>query len=204
MDAAGFRQLARRQFALAMQGSEPDGDFHMNPEFRDILTLNATRPAAVLIPIVERRDGLMLVLTKRREQMRSHAGQVAFPGGKIDPEDASPEAAALREAQEEIGLDPAHAEVLGRMPDYYTGSGYCIAPVVALIDSGTQFTANEAEVDYVFETPLAFLLDTANHRTGSREWEGKRRFYLEMPYGEHYIWGVTAGIIRVFRDRLLS
>ena len=185
--------------------SEPDvdhGDFLLNPDFHDAIRERAVKPAAVLIPILERRQGLSVLLTKRHDKLKSHSGQVAFPGGKIDEEDESEEAAALREAHEEVGLDPAMAEVLGRMPDYFTGSGYRIAPVVALVDANARLVANPSEVDYLFEVPFAFLMDKANHRTGSRELAGRQRFYFEMPYGEYYIWGVTAGIIAAFADRM--
>ena len=134
--------------------------------------------------------------------MPSHAGQIAFPGGKIDPTDVSAEAAALREAQEEVGLDPALAEVVGRLPDYLSGSGYRIAPVVALIDAGARLAPNPAEVDYIFEVPFSFLMNARNHRTGSRELMGRQRHFFEMPFEGHYIWGVTAGIIRVLHDRI--
>ena len=111
-------------------------------------------------------------------------------------------AAALREAHEEIGLDAAHVDVLGVMPDYLSGSGFRIAPVVALVDAHAELAANQDEVEYIFEVPLGFLLNSDNHRLGSRPFEGKRRYYIEMPFGEHYIWGVTAGIIRQFHERL--
>ena len=202
LDAEGLRALARER--LVHGPDEHDGDFAFNPEFREWVTSRAVKPAAVLIPLFERRDGLSVLLTKRRDDLKSHAGQVAFPGGKIDETDISVEHAALREAQEEVGLDPHHAEVIGRLPDYYTGSGYRIAPVVALIGSGAEISANPDEVDYHFEVPFAFLMDPANHHKGSRSFEGKERYFLEMPYEGHYIWGVTAGIIRALHDRMFA
>lgn len=195
-----LRQRVRSR--LAGQPGGHHGDFVLNPDFREQILKGAIRPAAVLIPIVERAGGLNVVLTKRRDSLRAHSGQVAFPGGKIDAEDKSVEAAALREAQEEIGLEPELAEVIGRLPDYHTGSGYRIAPVIGIISESARLEINPEEVDYLFEVPFAFLMDRANHRTGSREIAGGRRYYLEMPYGEHYIWGVTAGIIRLLRDRM--
>lgn len=200
MDADGFRALAAER--LFGKAPSPAGDFLLNPEFADWVYEKAVKPAAVLIPVVKRRDELTVILTKRTDKLAAHSGQIAFAGGKIDPDDASAEAAALREAQEEIGLQPRHVEVIGTMPEYFTGSGYRISPVVALVDPAAELTANPDEVEYIFEVPLAFLMDDDNHQLGSREFGGKKRHYLEMPFGEHHIWGVTAGIIRVFHDRL--
>jgi len=180
---------------LASGGSDPSGDFLANPEFRDDIVALARRPAAVLVGLIDRPDGLNLLLTKRHDDLRSHSGQVAFPGGKIDADDESAEAAALREAREEVGLDPSYARVIGRLPDYLTGSGYRIAPIVALISPEAKFHADPTEVDYFFEAPLDFVLDPANRKLGSRNWNGRRRFFYEIPYGRHYIWGVTAGMI---------
>ncbi|MCB1386241.1 MAG: CoA pyrophosphatase [Nitratireductor sp.] len=200
LDAARFRALAAER--LFAPGRAPVGDFLFNPGLRDWVVHRALRPAAVLIPVVERHGGLSVVMTKRTEHLASHSGQVAFAGGKIDDQDGGSVAAALREAHEEIGLDAAHVDVLGVMPDYLSGSGFRIAPVVALVDAHAELAANQDEVEYIFEVPLGFLLNSDNHRLGSRPFEGKRRYYIEMPFGEHYIWGVTAGIIRQFHERL--
>lgn len=189
---------------LVYTEDEHDGDYHMNPDYMDWVVSESAINAAVLIGMVERQGDVCVVLTKRAERLNSHSGQVAFPGGKIDVEDTSVEAAAMREAQEEIGLEKKHVEILGRMPDYYSGSGFRIAPVLAIIDPAANIRANLDEVDYVFEVPLAFLMDTSNHQAGSRMFEGRERFYLEMPYKEHFIWGVTAGIIRVLHDRVFA
>lgn len=200
MDGEAFRTLALA--TLFDDARQAAGDFLMNPEFRDWVFERAVKPAAVLIPVVKRADELTVLMTKRTEKLNSHSGQIAFAGGKIDKADGSAVAAALREAREEIGLDPADVEVLGTMPEYFTGSGYRISPVVALVEDGVHLEANPEEVEYIFEVPLAFLMDDDNHVVGSREFGGKQRHYLEMPFGDHYIWGVTAGIIRVFHDRL--
>ncbi len=189
---------------LKYDDGEHDGDYHMNPDFRDWVVSDAAVNAAVLIGMVERQEGVCVVLTKRAERLTSHSGQVAFPGGKIDAEDGSPEAAAMREAEEEIGLENRHVDILGRLPDYYSGSGFRIAPILAIIDPAASISANLDEVDYVFEVPLAFLMNSDNHKTGSRMFDGSERFYLEMPYKEHFIWGVTAGIIRVMHDRVFT
>lgn len=201
LTAAELRSLALRK--LVQTAGNPQGDHLLNPGSIDWVMAQAVKPAAVLIPIVERASGLWVVLTKRHDNLRSHSGQVAFPGGRIDFEDASPQAAALREAHEEVALDPAMAEIIGRLPDYFTGSGYRIAPFVALVASKAVLSANPVEVDYVFEVPLAFLMDQDNHQRGSRMFKGKQRYFFEMPYDGHHIWGVTAGIIALLRDRLL-
>lgn len=179
-----------------------DGDYIRNPQFKNFVISNATRDAAVLIPLVQREAGIHMVLTKRTEKLKSHSGQIAFPGGKIDLGDPTPEHAALREANEEIGLEQSRVDVIGRLPNYFSGSGFKIAPIIAFINSNAPMVENPEEVEYVFEVPFEFLMNPDNHIEGSRMFEGVRRYYLEMPYGEHFIWGVTAGIIRVLYDRL--
>ncbi len=180
------------------------GDHALNPEFRDHILGQNLRDAAVLIAVVERGSEASVILTQRTEQLRSHSGQVAFPGGRIDTTDVSPEAAALRETQEEIGLMANGFEVVGRMPDYASGSGYRIAPVLAIADPEAKMRINPAEVADAFEVPLEFLMDPRNHRKESRIWHGKERFFWVMPYGDRYIWGVTAGIIRTLYERLYA
>ena len=189
---------------LIFDKNHVDGDFHLNPDYREILMQGDAKPAAVLIGLVERQTGIHVILTKRTEKLASHSGQISFPGGKVDESDASAEVTALREAQEEIGLDPHEVSVLGRMPDYFTGSRYKIAPIIAAVSADAQFEVSRDEVDYMFEVPLAFLMNSKNHITASRMFQGKERFFLEMPYQEHYIWGVTAGIIRVMHDRVFT
>jgi len=159
-------------------------------------------PAAVLIPIVARSE-LSVLLTKRTATLARHAGQIAFPGGRIDDGDASPVAAALREAHEEIGLDPARVSVLGTLDTYRSGTGYAITPVVALTTPGQSLTLHPGEVDEVFEVPLAFLMAAATMKIHSRIWQGSERHYYAIPFGERYIWGVTAGIIRNMQLRLV-
>ena len=181
-----------------------DGDHLLNPELFDLVIGNAQKEAAVLIGFVARGDEVKVILTKRTEKLASHAGQVAFPGGKIDPEDGTAEVAALREAHEEIGLDPHEVEVLGQLPIYHSGSGFKINPVLALVSSNAEFVINTDEVEYMFEVPLSFLMDVQNHHTSSRVFQGRERFYYEMPYEGHYIWGVTAGMIRVLHDRIFK
>jgi 8-oxo-dGTP pyrophosphatase MutT (NUDIX family) len=155
--------------------------------------------ASVLIPLVMRKS-LTVLLTRRTNHLSSHSGQVAFPGGKADPEDADAVATALREAQEEIGLASKHVEVLGTMPTYTTGSAFVVTPVVALVSEKMVIEVNPDEVAQVFEVPLQFLMNPANHRRHSVQWEGNAREWLSMPYHdgqmEHFIWGATAGMLR--------
>jgi len=152
--------------------------------------------AAVLIPLVLKGDGLSVLLTQRTNHLRDHAGQISFPGGRMDPEDLSPNDTALRESQEEIGLDPKRVEVIGHLPQYLTVSGYSVTPVVGLVQAQAEYVLDEFEVADVFEVPLSFLLDPANHQI--RLWQseqGGRRFY-SMPYENRFIWGATAGMLR--------
>jgi 8-oxo-dGTP pyrophosphatase MutT (NUDIX family) len=161
------------------------------------------RPAAVLLPVVDRPGGLTVLLTLRASDLRSHSGQVAFPGGKIDAGE-TPYEAAFREAQEEIGLAGRFVEPLGWLDPYLTGTGFRVAPLVALVEPSFELTINELEVDEVFETPFAFLMDAANHRLEEREWQGRRRRYYAMPHEGRYIWGATAGILRNLYEKLFS
>lgn len=168
---------------------------HREPELKQ---------AAVLVSVVERAGRPHMVMTQRTLSLRSHSGQVAFPGGKIDSGDGSPQAAALREAYEEIGVPPQAFEILGRMPDYITATGYVIAPVLAVAEPGIQYRVNPAEVAAAFEVPLDFLMDPRNHRQESGVWRGVDIRYWSMPYGNRYIWGVTARIIRSIYERLYA
>ena len=152
--------------------------------------------AAVLIPLVLKEDGLSVLLTQRTNHLRDHAGQISFPGGRMDPEDQSPDDTALRESQEEIGLDPKRVEIIGHLHQYLTVSGYSVTPVVGLVQAQAEYVLDEFEVADVFEVPLSFLLDPANHQV--RLWQseqGGRRFY-SMPYENRFIWGATAGMLR--------
>ncbi len=161
--------------------------------------------AAVLVPLVMRSEPTLL-LTQRTTQMRNHSGQIAFPGGRVDAMDVGPAAAALREAEEEVGLANEHVEVLGTLPVYTTGTAFVITPVVAMVRPGFVLTPNPVEVADTFEVPLAFLLDPAHHRRHAHEFEGVQREWFSMPWQdasghevvERFIWGATAGMLRNF------
>jgi 8-oxo-dGTP pyrophosphatase MutT (NUDIX family) len=178
-------------------------DFQLNGGRPNYELLALARPAAVLAPIVVRENGLTVLLTQRASHLRSHSGQVAFPGGKIDPGETAAES-ALREAQEEIGLDPAFVEPLGWLDPYLTGTGFRVAPLLALVRPGFALSLNADEVAEVFETPLDFLMNPANHKLDQREWQGQTRRFYAMPHDGHYIWGATAGIIRNLYERLFA
>ena len=161
------------------------------------------RPAAVLIPVVDHPQPTVL-LTQRSAHLNDHAGQISFPGGKIDATDASPLDAALREADEEIGLSREFIDPIGYLDLYATGFGFRILPTVARVRPGFKLNINHSEVDDAFEVPLAFLMNPANHQIHSKEFRGMERFYYAMPFAERYIWGATAGILRVLYERICS
>jgi 8-oxo-dGTP pyrophosphatase MutT (NUDIX family) len=159
------------------------------------------RPAAVLIPIVD-HDEPTVLLTQRSPHLKEHSGQVAFPGGKIDATDKSPLDAALREAQEEVGLDRSFIDPIGYLGVYGTGFGFRILPTLARVKPGFTLTINHSEVDSAFEVPLSFLMNPANHQLHSKEFRGMERTYYAMPFAERYIWGATAGILRILYERI--
>ena len=159
------------------------------------------RPAAVLIPVVDHQEPTVL-LTQRSPNLSEHAGQIAFPGGKIDATDASPCDAALREAWEEVGLDGSFIDPIGYLGVYGTGFGFRILPTVARVKPGFKLTINHSEVVDAFEVPLSFLMNPANHQIHSKEFRGMERSYYAMPYAERYIWGATAGILRALYERI--
>jgi 8-oxo-dGTP pyrophosphatase MutT (NUDIX family) len=162
------------------------------------------RSAAVLVPMVDRPQGLTVLFTRRTDHLHAHAGQISFPGGGAEEGDASPEATALRETREEIGLDSGHVEILGRLPEYRTVTGYRVMPVVGLVRPPFDLAPDDFEVAEVFEVPLAFLLDPANHRRETMLREGRTRHYYSMPYGHYYIWGATAGMLMNLYAQLTS
>lgn len=178
------------------------GDDDLNPAARAIPYDKPFRPAAVLVPIVAHPETASVILTQRTAHLPSHAGQIAFPGGKIDQSDGNALEAALRETEEETGLSRLFVTPLGYLDLYVTRTGFRVAPVVALVRPGFTLAAEPGEVDDIFEVPLSFLMDPRNHQRHSRVWQGLERFYYAMPYGDRYIWGATAGMIRNLYDRL--
>ncbi|MES2442281.1 MAG: CoA pyrophosphatase [Pseudomonadota bacterium] len=185
----------RRALETAHEPILLTGDHHdFDPE-------DVTHPAAVLVAVTDRADP-GVILTQRTETLRRHAGQVAFPGGRIDPEDDGPVAAALREAEEEIALPRGRVEVIGIADRYRTVTGYSVTPVIGVVAPDIAYVAAEAEVAAVFEVPLSFLLDDANHREASVEYLGRQRRYYEIMWGERRIWGATAAMIVNLSRRL--
>jgi 8-oxo-dGTP pyrophosphatase MutT (NUDIX family) len=179
--------------ALALPAAErPRGDHDLNPGF--VPARNPTR-AAVLVPLIDRPEGLQVLLTQRTAHLKDHAGQISFPGGRAEPEDKDPIATALRETLEEVGLPPEFVQVLGRLDNYVTSTAYEVSPVVGLIRPPFPVTPDPYEVAEVFEVPLAFLVDPAHHERHSREWQGQTRSFYVLPYQDRYIWGATAGML---------
>ena len=179
----------------------PTGDAGNDRMIQIVAQERPIRPAAVLIPVVA-HDEPTVLLTQRAAHLNDHAGQISFPGGKIDPTDASPRDAALREAWEEVGLDPDFIDPIGYLDLYATGFGFRILPTVARVRPGFELRINDNEVESAFEVPLAFLMDPANHQLHSKDFRGVARSYYAMPFAERYIWGATAGILRVLYERL--
>jgi 8-oxo-dGTP pyrophosphatase MutT (NUDIX family) len=208
LSAGEFFARVRERLTLATPHGLTDpnvtpkrGDHDVDPVMAKIASVRPIRPAAVLIPVVEHAEPTVL-LTQRAQHLPDHPGQISFPGGKIDKTDRDPTHAALREAEEEIGLDSAHVEPLGYLDVYMTTLGYRIVPMIARVKPGFALTLNTAEVDNTFEVPLAYVMDLANMQRHSRDWNGMTRHYYAITFGERYIWGVTAGILRNLYDRI--
>ncbi|HEY6028136.1 MAG TPA: CoA pyrophosphatase [Pseudolabrys sp.] len=208
LTADEFFARARGRLTLATPAGLTDasvtparGDHDADPVMEKIAMVRPIRPAAVLVPVVQRAEPTVL-LTQRAQHLPDHPGQVSFPGGKIDKTDKDPTHSALREAEEEIGLDRGHVEPLGYLDLYMTTLGYRIVPVIARVEPGFALTLNAAEVDNTFEVPLAYLMNLANMQRHSRDWNGMTRHYYAITFGERYIWGVTAGILRNLYDRI--
>ncbi len=196
-------ELRRRLSHPGVRGPDDQerirGDHDLNPEFRPEGPLRA---AAVLVPLVQREDGLTLILTQRTPHLAAHAGQISFPGGALETGDADEQAAALRETEEEIGLAPDLVEILGRLDTYITRTGFRVVPFVGLIQPPFYLRPDPYEVAEVFEVPLSFFLDPPSLQRESRMFLGKERFFYAFPYGNRYIWGATAGMLLNLRDVL--
>lgn len=187
-------ERALREDNPAARGRRSDYDLNFS-EKAIALRDTPLRAAAVLVPIVDHADGATILLTKRTDHLSKHPGQVSFPGGRVDPEDTDAVAAALRETDEEIGLDRSYIQVAGFLDEYITGTGYEIKPVVALVKPGFSLTLQQEEVAEAFEVPLSFFLNRDNHKRESAMWQGVLRHYYSMPYEGYRIWGATAAML---------
>jgi 8-oxo-dGTP pyrophosphatase MutT (NUDIX family) len=192
--------IARIAAALDLRGSVST-DFDLNPDVH-LPEGRALRPASVLIPLQMVNGRAELILTKRSARLKHHPGQIAFPGGKQDDGDGSAVAAALREAQEEIGLPPELVQVLGELPAHETVTGYVMTPILGFVRDAFDEVPEAGEVDEVFRVPLNHLTTPANFRVEARRWQGRRRYYYAVPYGPYYIWGATARILRALAERV--
>lgn len=189
---------------------DPIGDGRARPVYSDF-DLSGQKPdapklkrAAVLVPLVARDHGLGVILTRRSSDLPTHAGQIAFPGGRCEDSDVDVGATALREAHEEVGLDPAHVTLIGASDAYETVTRFAVTPVIGLVDPRAVMTPDAREVAEIFEVPLAFLMDPANHVPQERVYEGITRRFYAMPYGDYYVWGATAGMLRALYLRVFS
>ena len=203
--AAEFRRRAMAQtLTLGEESWREHGDSLLNPSVIPHIEGMKLRDAAVLIPVIDDGEEARVIFTQRTTTMRKHSGQVAFPGGGVDDDDADVETAAMREAEEEISLDRRFVEPVGRLPQYKALSGFSITPVLAVVQPGFELIANPTEVEEVFDVPLSFLMDPRNHERGSSVWLGAERHYYRMPHEGRNIWGITAGIVRVIYERLYA
>jgi len=203
LTADGFRNEAR--YSLSRSGDRETGDHILNPGTPPYARwAGSPRDAAVLIPVVDRPGEATVLLTVRSDHLPSHAGQVALPGGKIDAADGSARTAALREAEEEVGLPRGNVDTIGELAPYMTGSGYRITPVVGIVNPDFQPQPNPGEVEDIFEVPLGYLMDPSNYLMDSLLWQGHRRYFYTMPYEGRRIWGVTAGIFRSMYDTVYA
>lgn len=203
--ASEFRSRAFNQAGRPIEAAwREHGDHLLNPDLMPVVEGLQLRDAAVLVPVVDDGDEAKVIFTQRTTTLRKHSGQIAFPGGAIDAEDASAERAALREAEEEIGLAPIFVEPVGRLPQYLAATGFRITPVLSVVKRGFTLKLNPHEVDEVFEVPLSFLMDPKNHQRGSRVWDGAERHFYRLPYQDRNIWGITASIVRTLYERLYA
>jgi 8-oxo-dGTP pyrophosphatase MutT (NUDIX family) len=207
LTSAEFFARVRKRLTLDVPAGLTDpnvtprrGDHDIDPVMAKVAAVRPIRPAAVLVAVIEREEPMVL-LTQRTAHLKEHSGQIAFPGGKIEA-DETPRDAALREAEEEIGLSRSAVEPLGFLDLYMTTLGYRIVPLIARVAPPFELALNKAEVDEIFEVPLAFLMEPGNLQRHSREWQGMMRSYYAIPFEKRYIWGVTAGILRNLHERI--
>lgn len=180
---------------------ENSSDYDLNAD-TVLLSDRKLRPASVLVPIIAREPGASVVLTKRSSALKHHPGQISFPGGKMDSVDSDEVATALREAFEEIALDPVHADVVGSLPSHETVTGFSVTPVLAMIDPAFRAVPEPGEVEEVFEVPLDHVMNVGLYSIQSRRWRGQSRHYFTVPWGSYYIWGATARILRALAGRM--
>ncbi|QFS84680.1 putative NUDIX hydrolase [Roseivivax sp. THAF40] len=195
-------QLTALRRALAAE-TPASSDYDLNPE----VTLPAgrvLRPAGVLVPVIEADGALQVILTKRSSKLKHHPGQIAFPGGKVDEGDAGTEAAALREAREEIGLPSDQVDILGPLPPHETVTGFTMEPHVGIVTAPFRYRPEPGEVAEIFTVPLSHVCDVSRYAVQYRRWRGTRRHYYAVPFGPYYIWGATARVLRGLADRMVS
>ena len=160
-------------------------------------------PAAVLVLIIIRNDGLQVLLTKRNENLKHHAGQISFPGGRVDDSDRNVQHTALRETEEEVGLKPALIKIIGELDQYIVGTGYLVSPIIGVIEPPFELVKQEDEVAEIFEAPLDFLISPENFKRYSKNFNGKKHYHFAITWENHFIWGATAGMLRNLSHRLL-
>lgn len=198
-----FARAGERLSRAPFQGMDVFIEASLNPDWPSQPPKEMVfRDAGILVPIVERYPEASVILTERTSHLPQHGGQIAFPGGKVDPADGGPEAAAMREAEEEIGLEPGLVAPIGFLDTYVTHTGFRLFPLVARVREPRQLAPNPLEVAMVFEVPLSFLMDPRNHLLGSRIFQGRSRHFYEMSYDGHRIWGITASIIRMLYEKI--
>jgi 8-oxo-dGTP pyrophosphatase MutT (NUDIX family) len=201
-------RIAERLSHEPVSGRQPQiGDRDLNPDWQDEVARQGRpklRDAAVLVPLVERDGAFNVLLTRRSDALPSHAGQVSFPGGRVQDEDRDFADTALRETEEEVGLSREFVSIGGFFEPYETGTGFAIQPVVGFVRPGFDLRPDPREVAEAFEVPFDFLMDPANHQLHHAVWQGRKRSYYAMPYGRHYIWGATAGMLVALHRRLIG
>lgn len=197
-----MRKIITERIAALQDKTGIVGDRIVGPAPGGLPDAAALQPAAVLVGLVERRQGLSVLFTRRTAHLSTHAGQVSFPGGRCEACDENAVATALRETHEEVGVPPELVQVVGALDEYRTGTGFSITPVVGFLAEDFPLKPDPFEVDEVFEVPFDFLMDPRNHKRERIHWKGAMREYFAMPYDGHYIWGATAGIIRNFYEHI--